>query len=417
MIRRLLRQPPTFYLTALVILLSWVWSIRVVLTFGSALFRNDSWHIVQSVVLNGDHLSNFFTQHGPHHFGLAGVLHSILFGLGLENAVAHGVVEMTIWACSGMLATAIIVQWRGKWRYADAFVPLLFFLPGVWLNATSDPYIHSFTVFFTLLFIYFSTGYMKPVKLVLMLISVFAAAFTFNAVLVALAVAVYYTIHWLRTHWYTSGIVAAWSFLMLILVFLLTPFAGVEETSPIEWDALGSLKYLFVLIASFSFEIPYPFVEYVSVPVALFVLYILIHPWIRPRKKNRHEYGLWLLMTVLFLYWILNAVTRGDSPIGNAFATRYQPMISLLLFGLYWSALVQRRAPKKMYVIVILIAAWSFYGSYRVFKHRTPLYVDRMNVEWEHTQRGLKHQFEEPCYLHPHPERVEVDRSIEQLFP
>ncbi len=416
MFKRLFQLHPYLYITLTIAFVGFLFGVARILSIGSPLFMNDSWHVVQEVVLEEKSFSSFFVQHGPHHFGLAGWLHAVCHLLGLENARVHAILELGILAISGILATATLVQWRGKWRLNFIWIPLIFMLPGVWLSALTAPHVHSFTVLFALFFTWLSTGYMTRVKLLVACLALFLAAFTFNAVLVVVAVGLFHVIHWYITRWYTSGIIAGTAVLITTVVMFTTAWKGVEGTSAEGIELMQGAGYFFTLLTSFMADRPYTLTVWFAIPVSLFLLYVLVHPWIRTRHRNRHEFGILLLLLVLGLYWLLNTLTRGDSALGNAYALRYQPMIALLLFTLFWSAQIQRRWAISMKWVGLAIILWGAGVNWRVYQNRLPTYLQRMEEEELITKRKLKHEFEPDCYLHPHPERVQMDESIQELF-
>ncbi|KAB2810251.1 hypothetical protein [Phaeocystidibacter luteus] len=378
---------------------------------------HDAWHVVQVLLASDEPLSGFFTQHGPHHFGVAYYIHEFAFLFGAETSGFHAVVQVLMLAVSAWFGLELLSRWRGKRSWMDLWVPLLFLNPLTLLNSATEPYLHSFTVLFALWVAYLGFGYVRSARLITLMIVLFMSAFTFNANLVVIAAFVFYLSHWFKTKWYTSGIIALWSLLLIGLMLLTTDFAGVESTAADGFDFWVWSVYVVRLVTSYFYINPMRFTLLSGIAAFIALLYVLAHPWIRARKWENKEYGLWLLIGVLILYWGLNSLTRWSMPEGNIYATRYFAMAPLLLFVVWVSFNLQRRWKKRMPLAGMVVMALSLYLNQSEFLFRKSRFDENLKVEEARMQLNLNHSEEKPCYLHGNPEGVQLDWTSRVLFP
>ncbi|NVK26790.1 MAG: hypothetical protein HWE14_02035 [Flavobacteriia bacterium] len=387
------------------------------MSIGNGLFLHDSWHAVEVMLSSDEPFSGFFVQHGPHHLGVTYFLHELAYLFGAENSHFHAVVQVLILSVSAWFGFELLSKWRGRRSWFDLWLPIVFLNPLTLLNSATEPYLHSFTVLFGLWVAYLGFGYMKPVRLATLMFILFLSAFTFNANLVLIAAFFFYLIHWLKTRWYTSGIITLWSFFLLVLMYLTTDMSGVESTAA-EGYNLGQWSiYVVRLVTSYFFVNPVRFMLIPGIIAFILMAYVVAHPWIRPRKWEHKEYGLWFLIAILLLYWTLNSITRWSLPEGNIYATRYFVMSPLVLFVLWVSFNLQRRWKKKMPLLGMVAITWSLYLNSVDYSFRRNRFNEALKIEEARMKLDVKHSEEVPCYLHGNPAGVQLDWTSRVLFP
>ncbi|GGH66786.1 hypothetical protein [Phaeocystidibacter marisrubri] len=376
------------------------------------LYAGDSWHIVD-VALNEHGLWNGFShQHGPHRMGVAYLLYSTYFNLGITSASAHAYTQGALWLFSSLLALFISRKSRGYWTYADVIIPIVFLYPGLLMATIRVPYIHGFTVFFATAIIALHYLKRRMLRQVLTLVILFCAAFTFNSNLVVLAFAGFSFIRVFQDSLNRAEYLAYLIFIFALGMYLLTTADLDQSAATLEGStsALGMLMYGLELTTNFVFLQAHEFQLWVGIVVLILSLTIWILPTVDSAKKMIHPR--WILVALIMVYWTLNTYTRWSSGAGNAHAARYLAMSPLVLFALYWSSARWKYYSVYATGVVALFVVISWNASRQIV---FPLRENKAALN--HCKETLLTEEYEQCFtdLHPYPDRVHLEVSLKKL--
>ncbi len=277
-------------------------------------------------------------------------------------------VEVFLWSVAALLALLIIRKWRGEWKLSDGIVPFLFLNPATVVAAIYQPLNSSLIIGYVLVLAYFSRGYLQAWKMVLIAIVVAFGSYVEWGIAVSIAAFFYYASHWVRTRWYTSGILGIWTGLVIAAFFAQVPYFS--EWSLIKSDASQFDLWIYtgehVLFGRLVWDeaiYGWAFPSIIGL-ISVVMLYWWFHPWIRPRKLPIRSRDLQLLMSALLFLWLLAVAQRGFVPF-------YARFYFLAAFVTYWSSLLQRRWPKRtpkvVFVLLIVWMGWNVLEFYRAF--------------------------------------------------
>lgn len=380
--------------------------------YRNGLFFEDSWHLVD--VSSGDTSlwEGFTYQHGPHRMGVAFLLYRAMAATHLEYAFIHAFFQGIGWVLSGALALFIVWRERGHFIWADALIPVVFLHPGLLPSTIMLPYIHGFTVLFTLTLISLMYVRSEVWRTGLTLWILFWSAFTFNAILIVPVFFLFSVVRWWQTRkreWaiYILGL------MVLGIVFVMTnqpkQFGATLESS---FEFGLALEYLVELSSAFFFYQADNFHPWVALFLIILMVLLFFLP-VRIRQKEQTISVRWILIGVIGAFWLLNTYTRWSSGPANAHSFRYYSMIPLVLFALYWSAMNLRKWRQPAIVVVVLLSLYSV---------RTGLGSRYLLTDYDRRMEEFMRCYpieRESCpgllYLHPNPGRVHLLHHLQRL--
>lgn len=379
------------------------------------LFSGDAWHLVDVAFSDVSIPEGFAAQHGPHRIGLAFLMHKIAVALGVEYAYTHALIQSFIWLCCALLALSIVYKERGKLVVWDAVIPVIFANVGLLPATIYSPYIHGFTPLFILTLIkalQWNNGWRKFFFIAIVL---FCSAFTFNANLLVGAFAIMALVEWVKSH------ERFWLYLLLYLVglfvwiFFTTNFDQLKSTLEVGFSVGDAAEYVVELISAPVFYSADNSVLWGAILFTVLTFGFLFFPFYRHRGKGEFLRIQNLLVITLLLFWAANTYTRWSSGGGNAHASRYYPMVTVLLFTFYWSALFCKWKYKNYVVSAAVLLSLYIWNTGR--KARFEL-ANKSYQSSTYFLRDNLNPYEEAQWLeslHPFPERVHVKRSLERI--
>lgn len=375
LLRRLLELPPQLYTVLAVWLLALIWLLVTVLGMETPVA------LAEDVLINGE--SGATTA-------FPGLSYSNWFGvpmLGYQmfagNVMTLMIIHLSLWAVAALLAVYIISKWRGKTKFQDAIIPLLFLNPST-VQTLNDQWMTTvFWVVYLLVLVALSRGYLRAWKLVVAMLVIALGTWTPAGIAVTVAAFIYYAVHWIKTKWYTSAFLSIWLLIVSVTFFLTTSWSGYAPPRGFADGYLGSIA-LFNWLEMFYGRwgrgfLLQPFFYLFLVLLSVVLTYWLVHPWIRSRKRVSRERELLLILgSLLFLYSGGVIMPYWNSCLGGYTA--------MFLFALYWSSQIQRRWPKQTprwvfaFLVLVLVGSYVEY-LYLLDANTTIEMMARLGVE------------------------------------
>lgn len=379
--------------------------------YSTPLFIGDTWHIIDNILSENQELG-FAAQHGPHRMGMAHLLYDLAFSVGIERAEFHAWTQALIWWVSGGFGLFILRNSRGRWLFTDALIPFVFLFPGTLLSTISIPYIHGFTVFFTLAIVSAFSISRKGVRMGIVLLLLTLSSFTFNANLVAVAFGAYALLAIGGNQKFRNEYLTYLLWIVFLGVYLVVTFNLEEGVSAIkeEFSVIGWLTYILQLSTQFIFFQADKYVFGLS--LGLFVLLILI--WIIPAiiNKSKGIHPRWIPIFVILLFWMLNAFSRWSLGVGNAHGARYLNLVPLLLFSLYWST----EFLKRFRNVAIYILGFAILFSWNRSRQIHFLLESNQREQIEMIKSLKQGEYESVAtQIHKFPERVHLKVNLKKL--
>lgn len=372
------------------------------------LFTGDLWHVVQVALDNRiGFWEGFAHQHGPHRMGLAYVMISTAFSVGIYSAKIHAFAQGVIWLLSGLLAMRVMYKWRGKYMFADAIIPPIFLFQGLLMTAVSTPYIHGFTVFLAMVLMRLQFSKKAAVRIPISVFVLICAAYTFNSNIIVIGFFLFAVIRWWKERKWEYAIYVLSIISLGIFMALTMNFQQGEATMEASTSLFGMMNYAVELMTGFAFYQAHNFVLWIGLVIAVLMMILWVGPMVLSNRSTIDER--WILIFSILIYWGLNSFTRWSSGPGNAHAARYLAMVPLVLFTLYWSASKWNALAIPAVGVVALFVLLSWNTSRQV------VYTLRSHMTEIRTAEALlkSGDYKGSSYkLHPFPERVDLENSL-----
>ncbi|NVK04157.1 MAG: hypothetical protein HWD92_05015 [Flavobacteriia bacterium] len=342
--------------------------------------------LAQSVLINGE-AGGSLSFPGLRFSEWFGVPMLFYQGFG-DNVSGLMFVHVLLWSGAALLAINIIYKWRGKLKFFDALVPIIFLNPST-IQTVSEQWLHVVIwVLYTLTLVTVSRGYLKPWKMVVAFVVIGIGTFSPGGIAVSIAALFFYGVHWIRTKWYTSAFLSIW----ILSVISVYAFIVFQEALPgihsgfLDYPLQNILfNWMEIFYGRWAYALIFhPIVHLLLLILSVIMCYWLVHPWIRPRKRPNRERDLLLLIGSLALILI-----------GGIFLTHWNGSLggytALTLFALYWSSQIQRRWPKQTFrwvyglLVLILLGSWV---EYQYFLDPESIYTAMWNLGFSHFRLG-----------------------------